>query len=105
MQNHSAGISKLGYSIRKSNEEEYNRHYANHSPLYTHVKQILKDYFLELDGQPVTGLYDTVLAEVETPLLEVILEHCKTQEKAAKTLGLSRGTLRKKLRQYHFIKE
>lgn len=75
----------------------------SYSPLYKHVEKAIKDLLLDLDGQPITGLYDTVLAEVEAPLLKVILNHCKTQMKAAEILGLSRGTLNKKLKQYRFI--
>jgi Fis family transcriptional regulator len=42
-----------------------------------------------------------VLAEVEKPLLETALKHADfNQSKAAKVLGLSRSTLRKKLEQY-----
>jgi Fis family transcriptional regulator len=45
-----------------------------------------------------------VLGEVEKPLLEVIMKHVKgNQSNAAKTLGLSRGTLRKKLKIYRMI--
>jgi Fis family transcriptional regulator len=42
-----------------------------------------------------------VISEVEKPLLEVALKHSGyNQTKAAKTLGLSRSTLRKKLNHY-----
>jgi len=41
------------------------------------------------------------LAEVEPPLLMVVLKQVRgNQTKAAKMLGLSRGTLRKKLKIY-----
>ncbi len=42
-----------------------------------------------------------VLAEMEVPLLRVVMRYTKNnQSKAAKILGLSRGTLRKKLAIY-----
>jgi Fis family transcriptional regulator len=43
-----------------------------------------------------------VLSEVERPLLEAVLAHTgSNQSKAARVLGISRSTLRKKLIQYH----
>jgi len=69
--------------------------------LRSRVTNAPKLYFSQLDGTKVTELYDLVLAEVEAPLLEVVLEQVKgNQTKAAAMLGLSRGTLRKKLKQY-----
>jgi DNA-binding protein Fis len=42
-----------------------------------------------------------VLEQVEPPLLEATMEKAKyNQVRAAKILGVSRGTLRKKLKQY-----
>jgi Fis family transcriptional regulator len=41
------------------------------------------------------------LSEVEAPLLEVVMQFTGgNQTRAAAILGLNRGTLRKKLRQY-----
>lgn len=62
----------------------------------------LEHYFAELGDSLPTNLYELVLAEVEAPLLEVVLQQTKgNQSKAAALLGLSRSTLRKKLKQYH----
>ncbi len=70
-------------------------------PLSVHVKQTVEQYFLHLNGHETAGLYALVIAEVEKPLLQKTLEHCGyNQTKAAKVLGLSRSTLRKKLEQY-----
>ena len=45
-----------------------------------------------------------VLAEMEIPLLEKVLEYTSgNQTKAAELLGLNRGTLRKKLKQYGLL--
>ena len=72
-----------------------------HNPLCEHVKKSMKDYFSQLDGQEVTGLYAMVINEVEKPLLECVLDMAKSnQSKAAKMLGISRGTLRKKLAEH-----
>nr|WP_255575067.1 nitrogen regulation protein NR(I) [Caldovatus aquaticus] len=51
------------------------------------------------DGMPIRDLYDRVLAEVERPLLRLVLAATRgNQIKAAAMLGLNRNTLRKKLR-------
>lgn len=70
-------------------------------PLCQQVTQTLERYFEQLDGQDVVDLHALVISEVEKPLLEAVLKHTQSnQSKAAKMLGLSRGTLRKKLTIY-----
>jgi Fis family transcriptional regulator len=70
-------------------------------PLSTHVKQTVEQYFLHLNGHEPAGLHVMVIGEVEKPLLQATLEHSGyNQTKAAKVLGLSRSTLRKKLEFY-----
>lgn len=65
------------------------------------VKETLKDYFYKLGGYDPSSLYDMVLEEVERPLIEVVLQRTRgNQSRAAKILGISRGTLRKKMKQY-----
>lgn len=65
------------------------------------VRIALEQYFTELDGQQVAGLYAMVMAEVEKPLLKAVLNYVAgNQSKAAKILGMSRSTLRKKIKQY-----
>ena len=71
------------------------------NPLCEHVKKSIDDYFSHLGEQDAIGLYAMVIKEVEKPLLESVLELTKSnQSKAAKILGLSRGTLRKKLAEH-----
>ncbi|MBU2710918.1 DNA-binding transcriptional regulator Fis [Zooshikella harenae] len=68
------------------------------------VEKSLANYFSHLDGQDVTDVYQMVLSEVEAPLLEVVMAHVKgNQTKASAILGLNRGTLRKKLKQYGLL--
>ncbi len=70
-------------------------------PLCQQVKHALENYFNQLDGHEVVDLHALVISEVEKPLFEAVLNHTKSnQSKAAKILGLSRGTLRKKLASY-----
>ncbi|GAA0832662.1 MULTISPECIES: DNA-binding transcriptional regulator Fis [Marinomonas] len=72
--------------------------------LRDNVEKALQNYFAHLDGQPVTDLYQLVLAEVEAPLLESVMSYTKdNQTKASTILGLNRGTLRKKLKQYGML--
>lgn len=72
--------------------------------LRDNVAQALSNYFKHLDGQPVTDVYNMVLAEVEAPLLEEVLRYTRNnQTKASIVLGLNRGTLRKKLKQYDLL--
>jgi len=62
---------------------------------------MMKQYFHDLDGEGATDIYDMVVANVEKPLLEVVLHHAEgNQTRAAELLGLNRNTLRKKLTQH-----
>lgn len=73
-------------------------------PLRHNVKDALHHYFGQLGDTLVNNLYEMVLAEVEAPLLEIVMRHTKgNQSKAAILLGLSRGTLRKKLKIYGLL--
>ncbi|WP_106477161.1 DNA-binding transcriptional regulator Fis [Phytohalomonas tamaricis] len=68
------------------------------------VEQAMARYFDHLDGENVSDLYTMVLAEVEAPLLNSVMEHTHgNQTQASAMLGLNRGTLRKKLKQYGLI--
>jgi len=72
--------------------------------LRSSVEPALENYFAQLDGQPVTNLYELVLSEVEAPLLECVLKITRNnQTRTARMLGLNRGTLRKKLKKYGFL--
>jgi len=66
--------------------------------LRNHVAQTLEDYFAKLDGHIPTNLYDIVLQEIEAPLIKSVLKYTdQNQSIAAAILGISRGTLRKKI--------
>ena len=73
-------------------------------PLSVCVERALEAYFADLDGEPTTELYALVLEEVEAPLLATVMRRTGgNQSSAAKMLGLNRGTLRKKLKQYGLL--
>ncbi|MFT7387099.1 MAG: Fis family transcriptional regulator [Candidatus Endobugula sp.] len=68
------------------------------------VESTMENYFRHLDGQAVSDVYNMVLAEIEAPLLEVVMKNTRqNQTKASEILGLNRGTLRKKLKQYGLL--
>lgn len=68
-------------------------------PLRDSVKQALRNYLAQLEGQDVNDLYELVLAEVEHPMLDMIMQYTRgNQTRAANMLGINRGTLRKKLK-------
>lgn len=70
-------------------------------PLCHSVAECLDDFFEALNGHAPKDLYDTILAQVEPPLLRATLIYCEgNQSRAADVLGLNRATLRKKLKQY-----
>src|SRR5689334_22871259 len=65
------------------------------------ISLALHEYFSKLDGASATNIYHLVLAEVEAPLLEIVMHYAQgNQSRAAKWLGLNRGTLRKLLAKY-----
>ena len=65
------------------------------------VRTAVASYLDELDGQLSTDVYQMVLAEVEAPLLEEVMTYTRgNQTRAAIMMGINRGTLRKKLKQY-----
>jgi len=77
---------------------------AETSSLRHSVTACVRKYLDELDGQMSTEVYQMVLAEIEAPLLEEIMRYTRNnQTKASIMLGLNRGTLRKKLKQYGLI--
>ena len=74
------------------------------SSLRDSVTSSIREYLQELDGQLGNEVYQMVLAEVEAPLLEEIMAYTRNnQTKASRMLGLNRGTLRKKLKQYGLL--
>lgn len=83
----------LGNQSKLNDEEE---------TLSDAVTRCMRNYLNQLGHAEPEDMYKHLLAEVEPPLLMLVLAHCKgNQIKAAQTLGLNRNTVRKLLRQYH----
>ena len=77
---------------------------SEESKLSKKVRKYLTRYFKDLDGENTQDLYDIVLAQVEKPMLETVMQHVNhNQTLASQVLGLNRGTLRKKLKQYNML--
>ena len=74
----------------------------NENDLARYVRKALKEYFKDLDGEkPCCDMYGMVMACVEKPLLEMVLEHVDgNQTRASEKLGINRNTLRKKMLQH-----
>ena len=70
-------------------------------PLAQQVRLSLQRYFEDLNGQPAAELYELVIAQVEKPLLEIVMRETRGNiTKAAQVLGINRATLRTKLHKY-----
>ena len=68
------------------------------------VQESVEEYLQTMGDESVSGLYEMVMSEVEAPLLRSVLVFTNyNQSQSAEILGLSRGTLRKKLRKYHLL--
>ena len=88
----------------KSKKKNPSRKNKQPPPLKESAHISITHFLTELDGEHCTDLHDMVMAQVEAPLLEAVMAHVKqNQSKAAAMLGLNRGTLRKKLRQYDLL--
>ena len=71
------------------------------STLRSEVEKALRRYFQHIDDEPVTDLHQMVMSEVEAPLIEAVMRYTgNNQSKASIMLGLNRGTLRTKLKNY-----
>lgn len=65
------------------------------------VRRAVERHLKDLNGEEASGLYHKVLSETEKPLIEAVLKHSGgNRVKAARALGISRNTLRKKLDQF-----
>ncbi|CDZ79243.1 Hin recombinational enhancer-binding protein [Legionella massiliensis] len=65
------------------------------------VYGLVTRFLADNKGKSIDDLYDMILSEVEPPLLQAVMEKKRgNQLQAARMLGISRGTIRKKLQRY-----
>ncbi|MEQ8231893.1 MAG: helix-turn-helix domain-containing protein [Gammaproteobacteria bacterium] len=70
-------------------------------PLCELVADALERYFEDLNGQEPADLHALVIAQVEKPLLEVVMRQTRGNiSRAAELLGMNRATLRTRLHKY-----
>ena len=75
-----------------------------HDHIADSIRQAMTQYFHDLDGEAPAAVYDMVLARVEKPLLEIVLDYAGgNQTRAAEVLGLNRNTMRKKMKLYQLL--
>ena len=71
------------------------------APLRVHVLEAIDLYFNNVKDNGPLGLHTLVIEEVEAAMYEAAMKFTKgNQVQAAKVLGVARGTLRTKLKQY-----
>lgn len=73
-------------------------------PLRECLARHLRAYFDQLDGELSGTLYKLVIAEIEPPLFEHVLDYTRGNvSRAAEMLGIHRSTLRRKLISYGLL--
>ena len=89
---------------KTTNNDKYQMTLKNSKPLRKHTEEALSSYFASLNGDSPGELYDLVLGQVEQPLFKAVMDYTHgNQSQAAVVLGISRGTLRKKLKIYSLL--
>jgi Fis family transcriptional regulator len=74
---------------------------VRNKPLSSLTDECLHSYFESLNGHKPGDLYQLVIGEVEKPLFRAVMSYTNgNQSEAAEILGINRGTLRKKLKDY-----
>ena len=65
------------------------------------VRNKLNSFLMQAQECDLANLYPVVVAQVEKPLIELLLERSAgNQLRTARMLGINRNTLRKKIRQH-----
>jgi Fis family transcriptional regulator len=78
---------------------------TNKHPITECIETQLQSYLNDLKSIPPTDIYQMVLAVVEKPMLELVMQHAKqNQSLAAQYLGINRNTLHKKLVEHQLLK-
>jgi Fis family transcriptional regulator len=87
-----AGIGSTGLQLMAADRT---------APLSKCVEDALRAYLHTTDGHDVTDLHQLVIGEVERPMLATVMAHVDGNlSRAAKILGMTRSTLRKRLQEH-----
>jgi Fis family transcriptional regulator len=71
------------------------------TPLRNEVRKTIRQYLLDMGSTEPEHVYRKLLSEVEPPLIEEVLLYTRgNQSRAARILGMTRNTLRSRIRRY-----
>jgi Fis family transcriptional regulator len=99
-----AHTSKKKSRPKKQKSKSKDKLALRNKPLHAYAEEAIKGYFHTLNGHKPCELHQFVMAQVERPLLEMTMDYTNgNQSMAAEILGLSRGTLRKRLQAYDLL--
>lgn len=74
---------------------------ASAIPLREHVQQTIRQFLQDMDCTEPENVYRKLLTEIEPPLIEEVLRYTAgNQSRTARVLGMTRNTLRSKIRRY-----
>jgi Fis family transcriptional regulator len=83
--------------VKKSEKQVQSRNRL----LKNFTEDAMHSYFKNLNGHKPADIYKLVMGQVEPPLFKSVMEYTDgNQSLASEMLGISRATLRKKLKQY-----
>jgi len=69
--------------------------------LYDFVCCVVRRYLDDMGDTPPDNLHELIMSEAERPLIETVLKHTGgNQSRAAEMLGITRTTLRNRIRRY-----
>jgi len=72
--------------------------------LRENVTEVMRHYFSNLKGEEPRHVHDFFLDEIEEPLISAVMKFTgNNQSEAARILGISRGTLRAKLKKFGML--
>jgi len=72
--------------------------------LRENVTEVMRHYFANLKGEEPRHVHDFFLDEIEEPLMTAVMKYTRNnQSETARILGLSRGTLRAKLKKFGLL--
>lgn len=65
------------------------------------VHQVVEQYLDDMGNTPPKNLHEFIMTEVERPLIKCVLNHTAgNQSRAAAILGITRSTLRSRVRRF-----